>query len=626
MGAEMLRLCAMRTLLLVPPRLPLPALVLLALSQAGCSPAAAPPTSPPPIAWPGQRVPEATIAPRAALRFTVSFPASLSATPVDGRVLVILAKDNRKAPRHQLSSHDGTAQVFGVDADAVRPGEAVTVDASVLGYPIASLADVPPGDYLVEAVLHRYETFARSDGHTVKLPPDRGEGQNWREAPGNFVSVPRRVHVDPKSGLDEHIELATALPELPPVADTRYVKHVRMQSERLSKFWGRPTFLGAVVLLPEGWDTHPAAHYPLIIQHGHFERDIDFREIPADAALPPVDLDALRRFCPNGHEGDACTRHGYERLKQESEYAFFRQWTGSGFPRVLGLTIQHANPYYDDSYAVNSENVGPYGDAITYELIPYIEKTFRGLGAWARGMMGGSTGGWESLAAQVFYPEEYDGAVAACPDPIDFHAMMTVDIYADKNAYFSEGPFRRTPRPSERDYLGATRSTMEQENLLELVLGTKSRSGGQWDIWEAVFSPVGDDGYPKRIWDKRTGTIDASVAASWKQRFDLGHILARDWSRLAPLLRGKLAIYAGLADNYFLNDAVYRVEDFLRAANPPSDAIVDYGARDEHCWSGDHSTFNGVSRLTYMQRFVPKLVTGFLKRAPKGADVTSFRY
>src|SRR6185369_4887939 len=291
------------------------------------------------------------------------------------------------------------------------------------------------------------------------------------------------------------------------------------------------------------------------------------------------------RYCPNGHEGDACDKYGYERMQQEYGYAFYKEWTGPNFPRVIVVTIQHANPYYDASYAVNSENLGPYGDAITYELIPYIERTFRGAGPWARALYGGSTGGWEALGAQVFYPDEYNGAWASCPDPIDFRSYTVVDIYNDRNAYYSEGPFRRTVRPGERDYLGQTRVTLEQTNLKELVLGSKSRSGGQWDIWEAVFSPVGPDGYPKRIWDKQSGEIDKAVAAYWREHYDLVHIMQRDWAKLGPKLRGKITLYVGLSDNFFLNNAVYRAEDFLKnATNPPADARVDYGARDEHCW------------------------------------------
>ncbi len=565
------------------------------------------------------------------LRISVDVAPAVGSAPADGRLLVVLATDPATPPLEQVTSVDSTAQMFGLDVQGLRPGQGAVLDATVgpgvLGYPVASMADLPAGDYYAQAVLHRYETFVRGDGHTVQLPPDRGEGQDWRKAPGNLVSEPVKVHVDPRAGIDLHLQLARALPELPAVADTRYVKHVRIQSERLTKFWGRPTSLGAIVILPEGWDTHPDAHYPLLIEHGHFGREFPaWREKPADAGLPQVDLAGLARECPNGHEGAACARLGYERLQQETAYAFFQKWTGRDFPRVLAVSIQHANPFYDDSYAVNSENVGPYGDAITYELVPYLEKTFRGLGPWARGVVGGSTGGWESLAAQVLYPDDYNGAIANCPDPIDFHAYTVVNLYADRNAYYSEGPLRRTARPASRDYQGRIRSTIEQENHLELVLGTHSRSGGQWDIWQAVYSPVGADGYPQPIWDKLTGDIDPRVARYWLDHFDLGHILARDWATLAPKLRGKITLNVGLSDNYFLNDAVYLVEDFFRTAQPPADAVVDYGARDEHCWSGDHTTINAVSRLTYLPRFVPKLAEHWRKTAPKGADVKSWRY
>ena len=223
------------------------------------------------------------------------------------------------------------------------------------------------------------------------------------------------------------------------------------------------------------------------------------------------------------------------------------------------------------------------------------------------------------------YPEDYNGAWVNCPDPIDFHAFTTVDIYHDGNAFVSAGPWRTTPRPAERDYFGRTRVTMEQSNQKEAVLGSKTRSGGQWDIWEAVYSPVGADGYPKRIFDKRTGVIDTTVAAYWRDNYDLVHIMRRDWATLGPKLRGKLTINVGRSDNFFLNDAVYLADDFLKSAkNPPADAIVDYGARDEHCWSGDHANPNLVSRLTYDSRFI-KLATAHWLKTAKG-DTTSWRY
>ena len=137
---------------------------------------------------------------------------------------------------------------------------------------------------------------------------------------------------------------------------------------------------------------------------------------------------------------------------------------------------------------MNSENVGPYGDAITYELLPFIEEQFRGIGeGWSRFTYGGSTGGWEALAVQVKYPDEYNGCYAACPDPIDFRAYCLVNLYEDKNAYYVDGEFKDTDRPGHRDYLGNVSSSLREMNMRELALGTKSRSGQQWDIWEAVY-------------------------------------------------------------------------------------------------------------------------------------------
>ncbi len=563
----------------------------------------------------------------APLRVGLSFAASRSAKPLDGRMLLLISTDSSKEPRQQISDAVTSQQVFGVDVDGLAPATEAIVSDTTLGYPTSSLAGIKAGDYWVQGLLHVYETFHRGDGKTVKLPAgDRGEGQQWPDAPGNLFSKPVKMHIDPASATPIHIVLDQSIPQIHDPADTKYVKHFKVASERLTKFWGRPVYLGAILLLPEGFDTHPDAHYPLAIYHGHFQQDVDdFRETPPDPKLPPYNIDSLTVHCPNGHELGLCTKFGYERLQQEKAYEFYKEWTGPGFPRVLQLTIQHPTPYYNDSYAVNSENNGPYGDAITYELIPYVESHYRGLGAWARALYGGSTGGWEALGAQVKYPEDYNGAYANCPDPIDFHAYTTVDIYHDGNAFYSAGPWRTTPRPAERDYFGRTRVTMEQSNQKEAVLGSRSRSGGQWDIWEAVFSPAGADGYPKRIFDKRTGVIDSAVATYWRDNYDLVHIMRRDWATLGPKLRGKITLNVGRSDNFFLNDAVYYADDFLKGTkNPPADAQVDYGARDEHCWSGDHANANMVSRLTYNSRFIKLMTAHFLKTAR--GDTTSWRY
>jgi hypothetical protein len=555
-------------------------------------------------------------APPAASEFTITFPVERSADPLDGRVLLIISSDSAAEPRFQVSDAVTTAQLFGIDVDAWRPGTAAVIDAGAAGYPVESLAQLKPGRYRVQALLNRYETFRRSDGHVVKLPPDRGEGQQWARKPGNLYSRPQWITFDPAR--TEQVAIALDQ-EIPPIADppeTKYVKHVRIRSERLSKFWGRDVHLGAHVLLPEGFETRPDARYPLVIMHGHFPHDLGgWRETPPDPNLAP---DYSERF----------QLRGYNRIQQEYAYQLYRDWTGPDFPRVLLVEIQHPTPYYDDSYAVNSANNGPYGDAIQYELIPYIEQKFRGIGAgWARFTYGGSTGGWEAMAVQVFYPEEYNGAWIACPDPIDFHAYTVVDIYEDDNAYYIEGPFKRTPRPGLRDYLGHVRSTLEQMNQRELVLGTNGRSGDQWDIWQAVYSPVGSDGYPQPIWEKRTGRIDRAVANHWKENYDLSHILQRDWKTLGPKLRGKLKIYVGDMDNYYLNNAVYLVEDFLKnVKDPPADAEIDYGDRAEHCWNGDHTRPNALSRLRYHQMFIPRIMDQIRRNSPSGADTISWRY
>ncbi len=554
--------------------------------------------------------------PPAELRFAVTFPSERADQPLDGRLLLMLAVDGGKEPRLQIQDGPKCQQVFGIDVEGWRPGEPRLIDAAAFGFPLRSLRDVPPGEYWVQALLHRYETFRRRDGHVVKLPMDRGEGQQWNAAPGNLYSHPVRLRVDPASGGEIAVALDQVIPPIEPPPDTAYVKHVRIESKLLSEFWGRPMHLGAVVLLPHEFEAHPQARYPLIVYHGHFPRTFEeFREQPPDPGLEP---DYSERF----------KMRGYNRVQQEQAHELYRAWTGNGFPRFVVIKVQHANPYYDDSYAVNSANLGPYGDAIQRELIPFVERTFRCIGAgWARFTYGGSTGGWEALAVQVLYPDEYNGCFAACPDPIDFRAYTVVNIYDDRNAYWRDGDWLRVPRPGMRDRLGHVSATVEQLNHRELALGTKGRSGQQWDIWEAVFSPVGDDGYPKRIWDKLTGEIDREVAAHWCDHYDLGHILRRDWQTLGPKLAGKIHLYCGTMDNYYLNNAVYLVEEFLEGTREPHyGGVVDYGDRAEHCWNGDHERPNAISRLRYHLMYVDKIVARMEQTAPPGADLKSWRH
>ena len=547
--------------------------------------------------------------------FRVSIPANAPQAQYDGRVLLILTPNGDKEPRFQVGADYDAAQVVGVDINGLKRGESVTIDGKLLGYPAQNLAAVPKGEYHVQAVLHKYDTFKLGNGKVVKLPAARGAGQNWRLEPGNIVSKPTKISFDPAKTGEIAVPLETVIPPIEPPKDTEFVRHFKFKSPSLSKFWGRDVYLNGHVLVPKDFDKHPEARYPLAIFHGHFPSDFSgFQTTPPDPNLKCV---------PNPRFNEPC----YNRIEEQEAYSFYQKWVSPDFPRMLIVEIDHSNPYYDDSYAVNSANIGPYGDAITYEFIPALEKKFRGLGqGWSRFVYGGSTGGWEAMAVQIFYPKEYNGAFVACPDPIDFRQYMVTNLYDDANGYWREGPFGRVPKPGKRNFLGHVSYTAEDEGRLELVLGDKTRSGGQWDVWEAVFSPMAEDGYPKRIWDKRTGVIDKQVAEHWRENYDLRHILERDWQKLAPDLQGKLHIYVGDMDNFYLNNAVYLTEDFLKKSTPPYQGEVKYGDRAEHCWNGDATQPNAISRLRYNSMYIPKILERIQKTAPKGADLKSWRY
>ena len=318
----------------------------------------------------------------------------------------------------QMSENYLSAQGFGVDVDGLAPGTPIVVDAKTFGYPRKSLTDLDAGDYFVQAVFNVYEQFHLETGKTVWLPPDKGEGQHWESKPGNPYNAPVKMHLDGKTPMSLKLTLDKVIapiagtdqdPEVMAAKDpgAKWLKYMRFKSEKLTKFWGRDTYLGAWVLLPDGFDEHPDAHYPLVVYQDHYH-----------ATSGPVRLSRLSliRNARGGRRGGG-----------DNGYRFFQDWTAGRMPRVIMLYVQNANPYYDDSYVVDSANVGPYGAAINDELIPAVEKKYRGIGqGWARATYGGSTGGWEALATQVFYPDQYNGAYRRLSRSggFDFHAYQ----------------------------------------------------------------------------------------------------------------------------------------------------------------------------------------------------------
>jgi hypothetical protein len=504
--------------------------------------------------------------PAPAATFAVSVSPAARTEPVSGRLLLLLSKTEKFTP-----GVNGTP-IFGLNVDDLRPGGRVIVDDKAFGYPIRRLSDLPEGEYFAQAWLNVYTTFTRSDGKVVKLHMDQGEGQNWRRSPGNLWSDPVKVRIGPGAEGSPELVLNHLVPLLPPYQDTAHLKHVKIQSKLLTEFWGRPMFIGANVLLPKGYDEHPEVRYPVIYHQGHFPRG------------------------------------GVARFSEDPANAGFKAWNVDNLPRFIQVTFEHACPYYDDSYGVNSENVGPYGEAIMTELLPIVEKTFRAIGRpWARVLTGGSTGGWISLALQIFYPDMFGGTWTFCPDPVDFRKYQIVNLYDDPNAYYFEREWTRVPRPGERDTSGNVRYTMDQECLYEEAVGDRCRSGGQWAIWNAVFAPVAEDGYPKPFWDPVTGKIDKEVVKRAGERYDLRRYLEKNWTVLGPELAGKIRVYAGRMDNYYLNEACYLLQAFLESAtNPPYGGEFRYGDRGGHGWS----PFKGDELVRVMADHVVKASTG----------------
>jgi hypothetical protein len=486
---------------------------------------------------------------RAAVRFEISVPRAVRSEPTTGRVYAILSKTNDREPRLQIGRVG--APMFGRDIERLAPGQAAIVDGTDLGTPVTDLAEIPAGDYWVQGVVNVYSEFKRADGHTVWMHDDRWEGQAWNRSPGNLYSVPQRIRIDPLSRQVVKLVADQVIPPVQVPADNEFVQRIKFQSPSLSKFWGRPIYLGATVLLPAGY-ARETTRYPVNYVQGHFS------------------LNAPYNF--------------------DRDTAFQRAWMRPEMPRVIAVTFQHPTPYFDDSYAVNSVNGGPYGDAVMQELIPEVEKRYRTIGQpWARWLSGGSTGGWEALALQVWHPDFFGGTWAYCPDPVTFSDVEGINMYKDENAFYKViGDWHRTPTVNSREINGEIRQTSQQRNWMELANGTKGRSGtGQLDIWSAVFGPIGADGYFKPAFDKRTGVIDRNVVQYWKDNYDILYYLQRNWPAVGPKLVDKLHVYVGNMDNFHLDRATRELEAWMKTTeNPHYAGYFLYGDQKGHCWTG----------------------------------------
>jgi hypothetical protein len=408
-----------------------------------------------------------------------------------------------------------------------------------------------------------------------------------------------KVHVDPAAPSTVKLELSKVIPPDPEPQDTAWLKHVKIKSELLTRFWGHPVFIGATVLLPKGYDEHPHAHYPVVYVHEH---GIPF-QFTTDAS----------------HEEQE--KRGARAANVETGYEFYQSWDSDKFPRFIAVTFHQPTPFFPSSYSINSANDGPYGDALTKEMIPYLQQHFRIIDQpYARLVEGASTGGWETLALQLHYPDFFGGAWVFNPDPIDFQNWQLINIYKDDNAFevpsFPE--FHSSERPFRRSTEGQVIYTQRKMSLFEAVMGSHGRSGDQIDAWEAIYGPVGQDGYPVPLWDPLTGKIDHNVALYMRDHgYDLRYYAAANWPTLGPKIVGKLHFFSGDMDNFYLNLAVYRFQEFLE------------GTKDPH-YEGEFSFGRPLKghnwhRTTWAE-LVREMADYVRKNTPAGQNVAEWNY
>ena len=509
--------------------------------------------------------------------FEVSFPAAVHEQPITGRLFVIITRSNQQEPRLQI----GDAPVFATDIKRLAPGPWARMDSDTAGYPVNSLRDLPDGDYYVQALLNIYTEFHRADDHVLWLHMDQWEGQDLARSPGNLISEVKRVHLDPKSGYHEKLLLSKMIPPIEIPAETPWVKRLKFQSKLLSQFWGRPIYIGATVLLPKGYSNHPNRFYPVIYLQGHFSLGAPFGfKTEEDKNEKSWARDRQERAAKhlNFSEPPSYATASGSLLNVETGYEFYQAWNSDDFPRVIVITFQHPTPYYDDSYTVNSANHGPAGAAIMNELIPYVEEHFRIIHEpYARVLTGGSTGGWESLALQVYHPEFFGGTWSFYPDSVDFRRYGDINLYTDDSAYTqpggsewlfgSSGWLPPPERYAIRHLDGQPGFTWRQYDQMLAVVGDRGRSG----IDEStVYSAVAADGYPAQLWDTRTGKINHEVADYMREQgYDLRDYMERNWPSIGSQLAGKLHVICGDADSFYANLSVYLLEDFLENTKNP---------------------------------------------------------
>jgi hypothetical protein len=386
-----------------------------------------------------------------------------------------------------------------------------------------SLNNLPNGKYLVQVLW------------------DQDFSESRINAPGNLYSETITVELTKNKVIDLPL---TKIIQPTKLAEHKLLKEVDIKSDVLSEWWGKEMRLKAAVVLPRNFyeqsNQKYAVRYNIAGYGGRYTR--------------------ASRFLNN-----------------------MEWWTSEKAPEILNVYLDGEGPF-GDCYQLDSENSGPYGTALVNELIPYIEKEFRGTGTPdSRFVEGCSTGGWVSLALQLFYPDFFGGCFSYSPDQVDFENCQLINIYKDENAFYNEHDYLR---PLVRDVSGEPILSQKDFIQFENVLGysdTYVTSGGQFSAFTALFSPKGENGLPKPMFDPISGEIDWEVAETWR-KYDLKDYVKTNWKTLGPKLQGKIWAWTGDMDNFYLNPALRAFDEMLKTMdNPKSDASVNFTPMKGHC-------------------------------------------
>jgi len=468
------------------------------------------------------------------LIFNISVKKELKASfKSNGRLLIYISGVDGVEPRNS-SAFNGNGFVFGKNIKNWNKNETKNFNGNE-GWTKTgnwNFNSIPHGNYNIQLVWSQ-----------------NGNSESQINSPGNLYTESIKINTKIKQEIT--ISLSKIIPERKLVQHD-LVAFFSMKSDVLSKWWNTPMNVKASVLLTSGYSKNPNKKYPI-------------------------------RYNVAGYGGRYTRVNGLVDNKE-----FISWWKSDEAPQIITVFLDGEGPF-GDSYQLDSDNSGPYGEMVINELIPKIEKQYRATGSSkTRFVDGCSTGGWVSLALQLFYPEKFNGCWSYSPDPVSFNKMQLVDIYKDENAFYNN---RMYLRPSKRNINGDPQFSIKEEIFYENVNGvsnTYTTSGGQWSAWNALYSPKGKDGLPKPIFDPVNGAIDKQVAEHWKKH-DLLLYTKANWAELGPKVNRKIHIWMGDMDNYYLNNAMRDFDEYLKSTtNPKSDAQIEFSPMKQHCQNYSH--------------------------------------